>query len=74
VVKTEHNLLALDALLGLSHLWTPEAVWSVIAVGIVGSLANLGLRLLRDLRALRAFGVEFFRWGEGIHRRNPGQL
>jgi hypothetical protein len=35
---------SLDSLLGLSHLWTPEVVWGVIAAGIVGGIVNLGLR------------------------------
>jgi putative oxidoreductase len=38
------GLFSLDALLGLTSLWTPGVVWAVITVGIVGGVANLGLR------------------------------
>jgi putative oxidoreductase len=41
---TGPGIFSLDALLGLGSLWTPEVVWTVIAVGIVGGIANLGLR------------------------------
>jgi putative oxidoreductase len=35
---------SLDALLGLTSLWTPALVWSALAIGIVGGVANLALR------------------------------
>ena len=35
---------SLDALLGLSSLWTPKLVGAALAVGIVGGFANLLLR------------------------------
>ena len=35
---------SLDAVLGLTPLWTPGIVWAAIAIGIVGGLVNLGLR------------------------------
>jgi putative oxidoreductase len=35
---------SLDALLGLSSLWTPALNWAVLAIGIVGGIANLALR------------------------------
>ncbi len=39
---TGPGAFSLDALLGLSHLWTPGAAWGVIAVGIVGGIVSLG--------------------------------
>ena len=35
---------SLDAWLGLTDLWTPAATWIVLALGIVGGLANVALR------------------------------
>ena len=35
---------SLDALLGLTSLWTPAFTWSVLALGGFGSIANLALR------------------------------
>jgi len=35
---------ALDALLGLTALWTPVVTWAVLVVGIAGGIVNLSLR------------------------------
>jgi putative oxidoreductase len=35
---------SLDALLGLTGLWTPEVAWIAIAVGVVGGIVNLFVR------------------------------
>jgi putative oxidoreductase len=35
---------SLDALLGLTTLWTPEVTWLALAVGIIGGVANLAIR------------------------------
>jgi putative oxidoreductase len=35
---------SLDALLGISSLWTPAITFAVLAVGVVGGLGNLALR------------------------------
>jgi len=35
---------SLDALLGLTSLWTPELTWLALAGGIVGGVANLAIR------------------------------
>lgn len=35
---------SIDAVLGLTSLWTPALTWSVLAVGIGGGLGNLALR------------------------------
>jgi len=35
---------SLDALLGLTTLWTPEVTWTVLAIGIVGGVVNLAVR------------------------------
>lgn len=41
---TGPGLWSLDALLGLTHLWTPAMSWGTLAAGIVGGLASLALR------------------------------
>ena len=33
-----------DAAVGIASIWTPAVIWSVLAIGIAGGLANLGLR------------------------------
>ncbi len=35
---------SIDAATGLASLWTPALVWSALAVGIAGSIANLAAR------------------------------
>jgi putative oxidoreductase len=35
---------SLDALLGLTPLWTPAVTWTALAVGILGGLANVAIR------------------------------
>ena len=35
---------SLDALFGLTSLWTPAVTWGVLAFGIVGGVVNLALR------------------------------
>jgi putative oxidoreductase len=35
---------SLDALLGLTPLWTPKLVWATLAVGVIGGVANLMIR------------------------------
>jgi putative oxidoreductase len=35
---------SIDALLGLTPLWTPAIAWAALAVGIVGGFVNLSLR------------------------------
>ena len=41
---TGYGAYSLDSALGLSSLWTPALTWAVLALGVVGGLANLGLR------------------------------
>jgi putative oxidoreductase len=41
---TGFGRFSLDALLGLTLLWTPAVVWAVIVVGIAGGAASLVLR------------------------------
>ena len=36
--------ISLDALLGLTALWTPKLVWATLAVGALGGVANLLIR------------------------------
>ena len=36
--------ISLDAALGLTPLWTPALTWSVLAIGVIGGVANLALR------------------------------
>ena len=35
---------SLDALLGLTSLWTPALTWSVLAIGLLGGVGNLALK------------------------------
>ena len=35
---------SLDALLGLTSIWTPKLVWVVLALGVIGGFANLMAR------------------------------
>jgi putative oxidoreductase len=44
---------SLDATLGIAHVWTPALTLIVLVVGILGGLANLGLRR-RETTASRA--------------------
>src|SRR5262249_46641670 len=35
---------SIDAVLGLSSLWTPVATWTALAAGFIGGFGNLALR------------------------------
>jgi putative oxidoreductase len=35
---------SVDALLGLTSLWTPALTWSVLAIGLLGGVGNLALK------------------------------
>lgn len=35
---------ALDTVLGLGTAWTPAVIWTALAVGVIGGIANLALR------------------------------
>ena len=35
---------SVDALLGLTSVWTPTLAWAAIAIGVLGGMANLALR------------------------------
>ena len=35
---------SLDALLGLTSLWTPVLTWSILAAGLIGGVGNLALK------------------------------
>jgi putative oxidoreductase len=41
---TGYGAYSLDAALGLSGLWTPDRIWTALAVGVIGGVANLALR------------------------------
>ena len=41
---TGPGLFSLDALLGLASVWTPALSLAALLVGVVGGIANLGLR------------------------------
>jgi putative oxidoreductase len=41
---TGFGAYSLDSALGIASIWTPAVIWSALAIGIAGSLANLGLR------------------------------
>lgn len=38
------GLYSVDALLGITHLWTPPVAWGALAVGVIGGIANLIVR------------------------------
>lgn len=44
IALTGPGVFSLDAVLGLTSLWTPRVVLAAIAIGIVGGVANLALR------------------------------
>jgi putative oxidoreductase len=35
---------SVDALLGLTSLWTPAVTWSILAIGLLGGVGNLALK------------------------------
>lgn len=35
---------SLDALIGLTHVWTPALAWTALAIGAIGGFANLAIR------------------------------
>src|SRR5207237_84918 len=39
-----HGPYSLDALLGLTALWTPKLIWTTLAIGVIGGFANLLVR------------------------------
>ena len=41
---TGPGLYSIDALAGLSSLWTPAISWAVLVIGILGAIVNLALR------------------------------
>ena len=44
IALTGPGHFSLDAVLGLTPLWTPRVIGAAIALGVVGSVVNLGLR------------------------------
>ena len=41
---TGHGVYSLDRLFGIAGVWTPEAIWTTLAIGAIGGVANLALR------------------------------
>jgi len=41
---TGHGVYALDTLFGIAGVWTPEVIWTTLAIGAIGGVANLALR------------------------------
>ena len=41
---TGFGRFSLDALLGLTALWTPLITWSILAIAVIGAAANLAIR------------------------------
>jgi len=41
---TGFGAYSLDAALGLTSIWSPALNWTALAIGVLGGLANLGLR------------------------------
>jgi putative oxidoreductase len=53
LAMTGFGRYSLDAALGIAGLWSVGGIWIVLIVGIVGGLANLGLRRRPDSIAAR---------------------
>jgi putative oxidoreductase len=41
---TGHGGNSLDTLFGIAGFWTPEVIWTALAIGAIGGVANLALR------------------------------
>ena len=41
---TGYGVYSLDALLGIAGFWTPELIWAMLGIGVLGGVANLALR------------------------------
>jgi hypothetical protein len=41
---TGYGAYSLDALFGIGGFWTPELIWTTLALGVFGGVANLALR------------------------------
>lgn len=41
---TGYGVYSLDALFGIAGFWTPELIWTTLALGVSGGVANLVLR------------------------------
>jgi putative oxidoreductase len=41
---TGYGVYSLDSLFGIARLWTPELIWTTLALGAVGGVGNLMLR------------------------------
>jgi putative oxidoreductase len=41
---TGFGAFSLDALFGIGGFWTPELIWTTLALGVFGGVANLALR------------------------------
>ena len=44
---TGFGAYSLDAAFGIASIWSPIITWSVLAIGVAGGVANLGLRRTR---------------------------
>jgi putative oxidoreductase len=51
---TGFGAFSLDAVLGITQVWTPRLTIAVLAAGVVGALANLALRRLPDAAPVTA--------------------
>ena len=51
---TGYGAYSLDALLGLAAVWTPDLIWTVVALGVFGGVGNLVVRSVSTHAAVGA--------------------
>ena len=51
---TGYGTYSLDALFGLARVWTPDLIWAVVALGVLGGVGNLVARSVSTHAAVGA--------------------
>ena len=51
---TGYGTYSLDAFFGLARVWTPDLIWTVVALGVLGGVGNL---VVRSVSTQAAVGV-----------------
>jgi putative oxidoreductase len=51
---TGYGTYSLDALFGLARVWTPDLIWTVVALGVLGGVGNLVMRSVSTHAAVGA--------------------
>ena len=54
LVFTGYGTYSLDALFGLARVWTPDRIWTVVALGVLGGVGNLVVRSVSTHSAVSA--------------------